>query len=143
MTQIEVDRLLGLAKRLAKDGELLFPGRGERASYDLVSTDGRERFIADVNRGRFILGKCTYQERYNVTEVLLRLDVDGPPHENPDGSVMRCPPLHVWRADASDKWAIELPEGTFPPLSDPVATLRDFLAYCNVTHIPSIVTEMF
>jgi hypothetical protein len=76
-------------------------------------------------------------------EVLLRLDVDGPPHENPDGTVVPCPHLHIWKQDAADKWAIPAPAASFTDMADLVATFRDFLTYCNVTEITQIDTEMF
>lgn len=105
---------------------------------DVKSTDNRESFKVDVNRkGRIRLTKCTYQERYASVEVLLRLDIDGPPHENPDGDVVPCPHLHVYKEGFGDRWAYPIPS-TFTNTSDLVRTLGEFLMYCKIRNIPDI-----
>ncbi|NQU21722.1 MAG: hypothetical protein HQ567_10595 [Candidatus Nealsonbacteria bacterium] len=68
---------------------------------------------------------------------MLRLDVDGPPHQNPDGEEMPSPHLHVYREGYGDKWAVPVP-AEFTDTSDLVCTLRDFMKYCNVQECPSI-----
>ena len=83
--------------------------------------------------------KCTYQERYAVVEVLVRLDLDGPPHENPDGAVLPCPHLHLYKEGFADKWAYPLPAGAFADTTNLTKTFLDFLKYCNVQNIPVTV----
>src|SRR5438105_848132 len=143
LTQNEADALIAMQKQLVGSQPILFPLPGGKAELPLISTDGREKFIADVNRGRIRLTKCTYQERYNTVVILLRLDVGGPPHENPDGVVVPCPHLHVFREDAADRWAVLAPLDKFTNLADLAATLREFLTYCNVANIPQIEQELF
>jgi len=75
--------------------------------------------------------------REAVVDILLRLDVDGPPHQNPDGEEMPSPHLHVYREGYGDKWAVPVP-AEFTDTSDLVCTLRDFMKYCNVQECPSI-----
>lgn len=138
LTQATVDELLSLPKRLVDDGPIAFPPAGQAISLGARSRDGREEFLIDVNRrGRIKLTKCTYQERYATVEILLRLDLDGPPHTNPDGQTLPCPHLHVYREGEGDKWAIPLP----PEFTDPtdlVVTFLDFLSYCRVDSSPVI-----
>lgn len=101
--------------------------------------DRRESFVLDVNRrGRMRLAKCTYQERYAITTVLVRLDVGGPPHTNPDGRYVPCPHLHVYRDGYDDKWAEPPPSGVFTDTTNLSATLGHFLAFCNVSDVPPI-----
>jgi len=74
---------------------------------------------------------------------LLRLDVSGPPHRNPDGELIACPHLHVYREGYGDKWAIAIPTGKFENIQNRVQTLIDFMTECNVTEQPSIQTGLF
>ncbi|MCI0638018.1 MAG: hypothetical protein L0Y72_15300 [Gemmataceae bacterium] len=126
-----------MPKRLVEQGRINFPLPGAAQQYEALSEDGKEAFLFDVNRkGRMKLSKCTYQERYAVVEILLRLDLDGPTHENPDGAEIPCPHVHVYKEGFADKWAYLLPAGVFTNTADLVRTFLDFLLYCNVRKIP-------
>lgn len=143
LTQAKADELLAMVKRLVSMLPIRFPLSGELLQLELKSDDGRESFMLDVNRkGKIKVSKCTYQERYAIVEILLRLDVDGPPHENPDGAEVPTPHLHIYREGFADKWAIPVP-ADFTNTSDLVKTLREFLRYCKVTEIPDIQTGAF
>lgn len=138
LTQQRADELMGMEKYCVGATSIQFPASGTTAQIDVKSTDERESFLIDVNRkGRIRLSKCTYQERYAVVEILLRLDVGGPPHENPDGIVISCPHLHVYKEGFGTKWAYALPAG-FTDTTDLVRTLIEFLTHCNVKDIPQI-----
>jgi hypothetical protein len=114
------------------------------AQLEVKSEDGREAFLIDVNRrGKIKLSKCTYQERYQVIEILLRLDIDGPPHENPDGLIVPCPHLHVYKEGYADKWAYSISPKDFTNTMDLVNTLKDFLQYCRVRDIPTIQSSWY
>ena len=129
---------MAMSKRCADPSTIHFPLPGDSLQLDVETKEGSEKFILDVNRkGKIKLTKCTYQERYAVVEILLRLDVDGPPHQNPDGEEMPSPHLHVYREGYGVKWAIPVP-GEFTDTSDLVGTLQDFMNYCNVQECPSI-----
>lgn len=137
LTQEKADALMAMAKKFVDQARIEFPLPGQAQQFEAVSEDGHEAFVFDVNRkGKIKLTKCTYQERYAVVEVLLRLDIDGPPHENPDGAEVPCPHLHVYKEGFGDKWANSLPAGVFSDTSNLVTTFREFLGYCNVRSIP-------
>jgi hypothetical protein len=142
LTQAEAESLIAMEKRLEESGVIQFPHPGDQQSWKATSLDGRETFLMDVNRGRIRLAKCTYQERYRGTEILIRLDLAGPPHRNPDGEVIEAPHIHVYREGYADKWAMALPADRFPDTSDLPRTFRDFLAYCNVIDIPEIQASL-
>ena len=143
LTQTKADELLAMVKQLLEMLPIHFPLSGELLQLELKSEDGRESFTVDVNRrGKIKLSKCTYQERYAVVEILLRLDIDGPTHENPDGVEVPTPHLHIYREGFADKWAIPAP-AEFTNTSDLVKTLREFLRYCNVSEIPAIQAGAF
>jgi hypothetical protein len=144
LAQAKVDELLNLIKVLVDTGDIEFPPAGTAKQIELKSEDGREAFIVDVNRrGKIKISKCTYQERYQMIEILLRLDVDGPPHENPDGTVVPCPHLHTYREGFADKWASPVSPNDFTNLSDLARTLKEFLKYCKVRDVPEIQRNIF
>ena len=47
-------------------------------------------------KGKYNRKKCTYQSRYNNTYNLLRIDINGPPHDNPDCGSVECPHIHIY-----------------------------------------------
>lgn len=139
LKQDVVDKLLAVAKNLAEMNNIPFPSLGSALMLDAVDFEEREAFKVDANRkGKKKIEKCTYQLRYEQTEILLRLDIAGPPHDNPDGETVHCPHLHIYREGCGTGWAIPIPPDDFPTPADIVDTLRDFLRYCKIAEIPSI-----
>jgi len=139
LTQAKVDELLALVKLLENATPVRFPLPGETAQIPVKSEDGRESFLIDVNRkGKIKVSKCTYQERYQVIEILLRLDIDGPTHENPDGTEIPTPHLHIYKEGFADKWAYPLPAGVFTDTTDLVKTFLEFLKHCKVRDVPQV-----
>jgi hypothetical protein len=156
LTQIEADKLLTMSKSRSNDLEYTIPLPGELLKIPLESTDKREQFIFDINRGRIRLSKFTYQSRARVTIILARLDVDGPPHTNPsvdsvpldylqpfNGLEVPTPHLHNYVEGFMDKWAIPAPIDKFSNVSDIFNTITDFLNYCNVQRHPIIREGLF
>ena len=140
LTQQEADALLEILKNLqSTDGSFEFPGHGERKELALISEDGRHSFIVDVNRKGYIFPtkRYTYQGRYRKDIILLRLDIEGPAHRNPDGTLISGNHLHIYREGFGDRIAFELP----PELAntdDMYQTLIDFLVYfktCNTDEL--------
>lgn len=109
ITQIEADALIAMEKHRVDDVEWLFSGPGGTLAIPLISSDKRENFILDVSRAQIKLTKATYQNRARQAIILMRLDLDGRPHRNPDGIEIPCPHLHVYREGYGDKWAIAAP----------------------------------
>lgn len=143
LTQAEADTLIGMEKHRADEEHTSFPMRGESISLGLWSADGREQFLLDLHRGRIDLRKVKMQNRGRQVVVLVRLDLGGPPHRNPDGEEIGTPHLHLYREGYGDKWAFLVPESDFRDLEDACATLQDFLRYCNVTRQPRINWGLF
>jgi hypothetical protein len=139
LTDEEAQRLLGLVKHFMDRRRIEFPAMGEYCDRELSSDDGHESFIIDINRkGKVKVTKCTLQERYAVTDILLRLDIDGPPHTNPDGMDVPCPHLHVYKEGFADKWAFPIDPTQFTDTTKLVRSFREFLVLCNVREIPNI-----
>ena len=128
ITQAEADALIAMEKRCAEDREWLFPAPGDRLAVALTSIDKRENVMLDVTRAQIKLTKATYQNRARQALVLLRLDIDGPPHRNPDGEEIPCPHLHTYREGFGVKWAIPAPIETYPNTLDLLLTFEAFVA---------------
>jgi len=131
LTQAEADVLLATQKEAEPGNRPLFPNPGTKVEVVLRSLDKRETFLLDVSRGRIKLTKVTYQHRARQTVILARVDIDGPPHRNPDGVEVPCPHLHLYREGFADKWAEPLP-ATFSGGGDLWRTLEDFCRFCNI-----------
>jgi hypothetical protein len=135
ISQEEADSLTKMPKARMDEQSYDFPIPGEKVSVNLQSTDGRERFILVVSRGKIEIKKATYQSRYHKIIILNRLDIVGPPHTNPDGSIVDCPHIHIYREGYGDKWAYPLPV-TFSKTESLLKVLDEFMSYNNVTEPP-------
>lgn len=153
LTQTEADALINMPKKKVGSRSYKFPSPGNFISIPVVSFDGKESFLIDCNRAQIRLTKCTYQERYRTIDILVRLDIDGPPHTNPyadpiplpyltpyNGKIIDCPHLHLYVEGYDDKWAIPCPTENFSDTSDLFNTLIEFFDYCNINQNPKIIT---
>lgn len=139
LTDAEVERLVALVKEFVHQSSIDFPGFGDHLEREVRSTVGHDDFLIDVNRrGKTKKSKCTYQKRYAVADIIFRLDIDGPPHTNPDGSFVRCPHLHIYREGYADKWAYPIDPSEFTDTTKLVTTFREFLNRCKVRDVPEI-----
>lgn len=143
LTQAEADALIAMEKRRASDERVDFPMGGQSVVLPLHSADRREQFLLDLSRGRIDLLKVKMQNRGRQVVVLVRLDLGGAPHRNPDGEEISVPHLHVYREGYGDKWAVAVPADRFTATSDVWRTLEEFLRFCNVTQPPHIDRGLF
>ncbi len=142
VTQSEADGLLAMEKIRADDKEYEYPTAGV-VNIPLVSRDRTESFLLDIRRARLDISKVTYQNRARHVIVLVRVDLNGAPHRNPDGQEVPCPHLHRYREGFADKWADPLPQPPFTNPTDLWQTLQEFLQFCNVTELPTINRGLF
>jgi len=105
LSQEAADYLARIAKEITSANVLVIPTTGRQAEWEATSITGREYFHLHMRRGRKVATQLTLQERLEPNEILLRLDLDGPTHSNPDGTVVPTPHLHVYRAAFDVKWA--------------------------------------
>jgi hypothetical protein len=143
LTQAEADALIAMEKHRANEDRSDFPMGGESAVLLLQSIDRREQFLLDLSRGRIDLLKAKMQNRGRQVVVLVRLDLGGGPHRNPDGEEVPVPHLHLYREGYGDKWAIPVPVDRFRAIVDVWTTLEDFMRYCNITRPPRIERGLF
>lgn len=143
LTQAEADALIAMEKHRVDDVHYEFPMGGQLVVLGLQSPDKREQFVLDLSRGRIDLLKVKMQTRGRQVVVLVRLDLGGAPHRNPDGMEIAVPHLHVYREGFGDKWAFPLPSGRFTAPHDAWQTFEEFLQFCNITMPPHIDRGLF
>ncbi len=143
LTQAEADALITMEKHRVNEELSSFPVNGEAIVLPLQSVDQREQFLLDLSRGRIDLRKVKMQSRGRQVVVLLRLDLGGAPHRNPDDEEIPAPHLHIYREGYGDKWAVPVPPDRFGNLADIWQTFSDFMGYCNITQPPRIQRGLF
>jgi hypothetical protein len=119
------------------------PARANELAIELTSADKREFFMLDVTRAQIKLTKATFQNRVRQAIVLMRLDIDGPPHRNPDGEEIACPHLHVYREGFGVKWAHPLLVERYPDTANLFAAFESFMRDCNVATPPNFAVGLF
>jgi hypothetical protein len=132
-----------MEKHRANEERTDFPMGGQSVVLPLQSDDKREQFLLDLSRGRIDLLKVKMQNRGRQVVVLVRLDLGGAPHRNPDDEEIPVPHLHVYREGYGDKWAVPVPADRFSNLADIWITLEEFMRYCNITQPPHIERGLF
>jgi hypothetical protein len=143
LLQAEADALIAMGKYRVNDRVWDYPAPSGALSIPLISHDGREHFLLDVSRGRLNLRKGSYQNRARHVVVLVRLCFGGAPHRNPDGERIPVPHLHLYREGYGDKWALPVPRGQFPNITDLWQMLGDFMHYCHIIEPPHILRGLF
>lgn len=144
LTQAEADRLIRVPKYRVDTEKYEFPHLGGDLRIPLIGYN-RETFVLDVSRSLINLSKNKYQNRVRQAIPLVRLDIGGPPHRNPDGVEIPCPHLHVYREGWDLKWAYRI-EDVSDAFHDPTDTwqlLQDFIAYVNIVDPPVILRGLF
>ncbi|MDQ1610392.1 MAG: hypothetical protein QOG00_323 [Pyrinomonadaceae bacterium] len=143
LTQEEADAFIAMHKVRTTRQIWHFPNPGDTRHIPLVSVDHKHSFILDIQRGRIYLKKATFQNRVNQVVPLVRVDVGGRPHRNPDDVEVPSPHIHLYREGFGDKWAFPLPPEIFTDPSDLGLTLEQFMWYCNIVDPPEIQPALF
>jgi len=89
-------------------------------------------FLLDLWRGTIRLSKLRYQTRGRKVIVLVRLDINGSPHTNPDGTRLDGTHLHVYREGYEDRWAYPIDTSIFRDVYNIQQSFEDFCRYCNI-----------
>lgn len=142
LSQQEADVLLAMIKILMHRGPLKIPEPGNELKLEVVSESENERFIIDINRKGKLKVRCTYQTRYRKSIILLRIDLIGGKHMNPDGTIVECPHIHIYREGFEDRWAYPLNDiMDIKDSFDLIEVLLKFLEYNNIRNIPDEINE--
>ena len=138
LTQAEAEQFMQMAKHFLRPPATITIPPGADDSYELTCPNDRERFLLDVWRGTLRLSKLKFQNRVQSVVVLVRLDVDGAPHTNPDGERLMGTHLHLFKEGYDDRWAYPVDRNFFTLLSDPGTTLQEFCAFCKIEAPPPV-----
>ena len=152
LTQGEADSLFAMEKRFEDVVDFVYlPEPGRNLTIPLVSINERESFLLDVRHGQLeesSPNKWRLQLRYG-DEVLVRLETEGPTHTNSKQPPNRClasyagrqiptPHIQIYVEGEYRPWALP-PPSEFTALDDISVTWREFLRYCNLIEIPSVM----
>lgn len=143
LSQAEADALIAAEKKCEDKKAVDYPGPGGSICVILHTNDKRERFHFDVTRGRLALTKISHNVRVRTAVPLVRLDINGAPHTNPDGSKVGRSHLHLYREGFADAWAVDVDPSIFQDVDDLQQTLRDFVKYCNIQDLPTVNFSLF
>ena len=134
LTQTEADELIALPKTFVSLPSFYLPG-GSDWSHELVGRQGQEKFLLDASRSSMRLSKLKLQSRGRSVVVLVRLDIDGAPHTNPDGTRVGGTHIHIYKPDCEARWAVELDNNKFSCVKDIEKIYLDFCKFCAITPI--------
>jgi len=132
-----------MEKYRINENEWDYPSLGGAVSIPLRSEDKREEFFLDISRGKIDLKKTKYQNRARHVVVLVRVDLGGAPHRNPDDMEVAAPHLHLYREGYGDKWTTPLPADKFSNPADVWQVLEDFMKFCSIVEPPFIRRGLF
>ena len=142
LTDLEARRLLDALKQLVSTQPIVFPSLQSYITLEATSDRANEKFQLDVQRKTLNVKKCTYQTRYNKLTNLLRIDIEGPAHSNPDGTEIPCPHIHIYKEGYDDKWAYPLSSKMMTDPNDLIRILIDFLEYNHITNVPNVISQI-
>ena len=142
MTNEEFQDLLEMKKIFLKNN-IQLPENNENNSYELKSESTKDRFYIDIDRrGKIEFSKFKLQNRYLQTkQPLVRIDIDSPPHINPDGTKTSRNHIHIYRETEFDTgnlpWAYDLSDFKGLVLNEDYSFIHVFHEFCKYCHIDS------
>jgi len=126
--------LMDMRKRF-KESMISLPALNQKMILDVISDDNKEAFIVDIDRTSKLEIKTKVQERYGGAIPLVRIEVNAPPHTNPDGSIIGRDHIHIYKHGYGLSWAYDLANfdnSLFKDLSKFMNVFIDFCKYCNI-----------
>lgn len=144
ITEKDVEELLSIRKILTEKKTYPFPKDGKKLNIPMTDDDGKKNFILDITSSSIVL-KYTFQNRFQKTIKLARLDINGPPHTNPPNfgkSEISGNHIHIYKDGFELKYAEELDSSYHNILLKPFEIMKKFMAYCNIQDNDSIRYEL-
>ncbi|WP_341877632.1 DUF6978 family protein [Defluviitalea saccharophila] len=126
--------LLSLEKEFLEKN-IALPKVNTYVTFNIISTNQKEEFFLDIDRrGRIEFHKTKIQNRY-IREPLIRLEIDAPPHQNPDGTKTSRNHIHIYKENYGLSWAYDLSSFSkelFCDCNNFANVFTDFCKYCNI-----------
>ena len=143
LSQSEADKLLAVEKETLDKTHIKLPDLGGFSEMKFQSCCGKDIFVLNFTKCSIKLEKKNHNFRFAQNIGLVRLDLNGPPHRNPDGVEIGESHLHLYREGYGLKYACPVPMDKFHNLNDTLETLKDFMTYCNITKKPQLSNGLF
>ena len=136
MTDLEYSTIMKMEKHF-KNCTIDLPKAGEKRKVDVLSRTTNDCFVIDIDRRSSItLNRQKIQERHiNTQERLIRLEIDGRPHTNPDGTLLSGNHIHIYKEGHGLSYAFELSDfenGLFANIISFYDLFCSFCKYCNI-----------
>lgn len=136
LTDIEFEKIMKV-KKLFIDKKIELTHKNCYNIYNIISQDKKNKFILDVDRrNRIELKKMKLQNRCtNINELLIRVEIDSPPHTNPDSTITSRNHIHIYKEGYGLKWAYNLENFDnkyFKNINDFLNVFTDFCLFCNI-----------
>ena len=133
LTQNEYDRLMQLRKTF--DSCIKLPMDDEKVSYTLHALDSSETFLLNIERKRIFEIRRSKLNTSFSKEPILRVEVDGRPHINPDGERIGRNHIHIYKQGYGLSWAYPLEtfsDELFKDATNFNILFSDFCKYSNI-----------
>jgi len=125
---------MSLDKTFLHAKSLKLPHEQSFKKYDIKSVNTKDTFLMRYDRrGRYELKHKSLLTQGNDFK-LVRLEVNAPPHQNPDGYITSRNHIHVYKEGYELSWAYELNE-IFSLNFDKATTLELFTLFCEYCRI--------
>lgn len=136
-TNEEFNNLMKLDKHILLNS-LILPGMNEEICIPVGAINSKETFSLDICRkNTIVLSRKKLQERLIPNnDLMIRLEIDGRPHINPDGKKLSRNHMHIFKEGYGMSWAYELNEIDailFKNTNDFTTIFFDFCKYCNIS----------
>lgn len=139
LTQDEIDMMIEELKWIKEKDVIGFPNFDHKLTYELESEFNPKSYLLDANRkGSLDPMKISYQFRFRASNVIIRLDLNGPPHTNPDSTEVGRNHIHIAREGYNARWAYALPDDVLNNSDDLIDIFKWFLSRCNISHTGKI-----
>jgi len=127
LTQMEANELISMKKKFENKKQTVLNESFEEC-FNLISENKQEHFVLDMKQGKIDLKKIKYQNRFDEVIPLVRFESKGI-HENPDGTIIKGPHIHIYKEGYGDKFAVPSP---FNNPEDVLESIKQFCKYCNI-----------
>jgi len=129
-TQTEFDRLIKLPKFFKDASGIQLPMQQQRKNYEINCSES-DTFILDYDRkGRYELKHKT-QLREGKHRVLMRIEINAPPHMRLDGTTTGRNHIHIYNPTGQISYDINIGH-------EPLEILSELCKLCNI-ELPQIL----
>lgn len=132
-----IDYLIQIDKYF-EDEHIIPATIGEKKGFNLTCNDKKCHFSLDINRTGRIENKFAIQTRYlNNNQWIIRLELNGPPHTNPDGTITNRDHVHILQEKDGNILNIgynldDFDKLLFKHTKNVNIIFKDFCQYCNI-----------